>query len=76
MEEKDEREALDYDTLQERQDDELTALLDLRDAKGLKARLLEMNEFDVAEFLSELDAGRMLRVFLSFTSGRILLAWA
>ena len=63
MEEKDEREALDYDTLQERQDDELTALLDLRDAKGLKARLLEMNEFDVAEFLSELDAGRMLRVF-------------
>ena len=63
MEEKDEREALDYDTLQERQDDELTALLDARDAKGLKARLLEMNEFDVAEFLSELDAGRMLRVF-------------
>ena len=60
MEEKDEREALDYDTLQERQDDELTALLDARDAKGLKARLLEMNEF---EFLSELDAGRMLRVF-------------
>ena len=38
-------------------------LLDRRDMKQLQRRMEEMNEFDVAEFLSELDSSRMPMVF-------------
>lgn len=68
MEDKnDEREELatepDYDTLQEQRSDELMELLDKHEAKALRERLEEMNEFDVAEFLTEIDDARMPLVF-------------
>ena len=68
MEDKnDEREELatepDYDTLQEQRSDELMELLDRHEAKALRERLEEMNEFDVAEFLTEIDDARMPLVF-------------
>jgi len=63
----DEREELatepDYDTLQEQRSDELMELLDRHEAKALRERLEEMNEFDVAEFLTEIDDARMPLVF-------------
>lgn len=55
--------ALDFDLLVEKRSDELTALLDRRDMKQLKRRMEEMNEFDVAEFLSEIGDNRMPMVF-------------
>ncbi|MDO4361364.1 MAG: magnesium transporter [Eubacteriales bacterium] len=42
-------------------------LLDNRDMKQLQRRMEEMNEFDVAEFLSELDDNRMPMVFRLLT---------
>ena len=51
-------EAMDYDALQEQRNDELTALLDNRSMRTLKQRMEEMNEFDVAEFLSGIKAVR------------------
>ena len=54
---------LDFDTIQEKRTDELMELLDRRDMKQLQRRMEEMNEFDVAEFLSELDSSRMPMVF-------------
>ena len=56
-------EELDYETIQEKRNDELTALLDQRDMRRLKQRMEEMNEFDVAEFLSEIEDNRMPMVF-------------
>ncbi len=41
--------------------------LDNRDKKQLQRRMEEMNEFDVAEFLSELDDNRMPMVFRLLT---------
>lgn len=52
-----------YDAILDRQSDELQRLLDERNMKQLKASLEEMNEFDVAEFLTELDDSRMPMVF-------------
>ena len=53
-----ENKILDFDTIQEKRTDELMELLDRRDMKQLQRRMEEMNEFDVAEFLSELDSSR------------------
>ena len=57
------QEALNFDTIQERRTDELSALLDSRDMKQLQRRMEEMNEFDVAEFLTEIEDNRMPMVF-------------
>ena len=62
MEEKEkleQEEGLDYETLVEKQTDQLTELLDRRDMKELQRRMEELNEFDVAEFLSKIDDNRM-----------------
>jgi len=56
-------EGLDYDTIVEKQTDQLMALLDRRDMKELQRRMEELNEFDVAEFLSQIDDNRMPMVF-------------
>ena len=56
-------EAMDFDLLVEKRTDELTELLDRRDMKQLKRRMEEMNEFDVAEFLTEIGDNRMPMVF-------------
>ena len=53
----------DFESIHEKRTDELTALLDARDMKQLRKRMEEMNEFDVAEFLSEIDDKRMPMVF-------------
>ena len=58
-----ENQELDYETIQEQRTDELEELLDSRDMKGLQRRMEEMNEFDVALFLSELEDNRMPMVF-------------
>ena len=63
MDENEQRETVDYDSLQEKRSDELTALLDGRNMRKLKQRMEEMNEFDVAEFLSEIPDNRMPMVF-------------
>ncbi|MBR5094386.1 MAG: magnesium transporter [Oscillospiraceae bacterium] len=57
------QDGLDYEAIQEKRYDELTALLEKKDRKALQLRLEEMNEFDVAEFLTELDDALMLTVF-------------
>ena len=54
---------MDFEALVEQRTDELTELLDKRDMKQLKRRMEEMNEFDVAEFLSEIGDNRMPMVF-------------
>jgi len=54
---------MDYEAIQEKRSDELTALLDGRDMKQLQRRMEEMNEFDVAEFLSGIEDNRMPMVF-------------
>ena len=63
MDENEIREAVDYDSIQEQRSDELTALLDSRNMRTLKQRMEEMNEFDVAEFLSGIEDNRMPMVF-------------
>jgi len=56
-------EVMDYETMLEKRTDELTNLLDGRDMKQLQRRMEELNEFDVAEFLSEIEDNRMPMVF-------------
>ena len=63
LEENEILEAMDYEAIQEKQYDELTQLLEQKDRKTLRQRLEEMNEFDVAEFLAELEDAQMLAVF-------------
>ena len=63
MDENEHRDTLDYDSLQEKRTDELTDLLDSRNMRTLKQRMEEMNEFDVAEFLSGIQDNRMPMVF-------------
>ena len=58
-----EEEGLDYETLVEKQTDQLEELLDRHDMKELQRRMEELSEFDVAEFLSEIDDNRMPMVF-------------
>ena len=62
-EHRDTLDTLDYDSLQEKRTDELTDLLDSRNMRMLKQRMEEMNEFDVAEFLSGIQDNRMPMVF-------------
>lgn len=56
-------EPMDYEALQEKQSDELTELLDQKKMKELKLRMEDMNEFDLAEFLTGIDDKRMAMVF-------------
>ena len=55
--------SLDYEAIQERKNDELMELLDSRNVKELQRRMEEMNEYDVAQFLTELEDNRMPMVF-------------
>ena len=52
-----------YDAIVDEQTNELTELLESRNIKALKQRMEAMNEFDIAEFLSEIDDSRMPMVF-------------
>ena len=63
MDEFERTEEIDYEKLQERRNDELRELLDNRSMRALKQRMEEMNEFDVAEFLSGIEDNRMPMVF-------------
>lgn len=63
MDEKEIDAQIDYEAIQEQRTDELAELLDKRDMKGLQHRMEEMNEFDVAEFLTEIDDTKMPMVF-------------
>ncbi len=54
---------MNYESIQEKRNDELTALLDSRSMRQLKQQMEEMNEFDVAEFLSGIEDNRMPMVF-------------
>ena len=63
MDEMENRELMDFETIHEKRNDELTELLDKRDMKQLQRRMEEMNEFDVAEFLTEIEDNRMPMVF-------------
>ena len=53
----------DYESVQEQRTEALEELLERRDMKQLKTRMEELNEFDVAEFLSEIEDNRMPMVF-------------
>ena len=53
----------DYESIQEQRTEALEELLERRDMKQLKTRMEELNEFDVAEFLSEIEDNRMPMVF-------------
>lgn len=63
MDELENMEELDFEALHERQSDELRELLEAKQMKQLRARLENMNEFDVAEFLSELEDNQIPMVF-------------
>ena len=63
LDEMENREPMDFETIHEKRNDELTELLDKRDMKQLQRRMEEMNEFDVAEFLTEIEDNRMPMVF-------------
>ena len=55
----DNMENMDFEAMRDKQADELMQLLDERRMKELQLRLEDMNEFDVAEFLSEIGDNRM-----------------
>ena len=59
----DNMENMDFEAMRDKQADELMQLLDERRMKELQLRLEDMNEFDVAEFLSEIVDNRMPMVF-------------
>ena len=63
MDEQHDIDAVDFDVLHDKLSDELTELLDRRDMKTLQRRMEELNEFDVAEFLTEIEDNRMPMVF-------------
>ena len=56
-------ENMDFEAMHDRQFDELMELLDAHRMKELQLRLEYMNEFDVAEFLTEIGDNRMPMVF-------------
>ncbi len=56
-------ENMDFEAMHDRQFDELMELLDAHRMKELQLRLENMNEFDVAEFLTEIGDNRMPMVF-------------
>lgn len=55
--------SMDFETMHDRQFEELMELLNERKMKDLQMTLEEMNEFDVAEFLTEIGDNRMPMVF-------------
>ena len=59
----DNMENMDFEAMRDKQADELMQLLDERRMKELQLRLEDMNEVDVAEFLSEIGDNRMPMVF-------------
>ena len=59
----DNMENMDFEAMRDKQADELMQLLDERRMTELQLRLEDMNEFDVAEFLSEIGDNRMPMVF-------------
>ena len=59
----DNMENMDFEAMRDKQADELMQLLDERRMKELQLRLEDMNEFDVAEFLSEIGDNRKPMVF-------------
>lgn len=61
---------MDFETMHDRQFEELAGLLDAQRMKSLQNRLEEMNEFDVAEFLTEVDVQRMPMVFRLLSKGK------
>lgn len=61
---------MDFETMHDRQFEELAGLLDAQRMKALQNRLEEMNEFDVAEFLTEVDVQRMPMVFRLLSKGK------
>ena len=63
MEDMERTEAFDFDAYHEQKTDELTELLDSRDMKKLKSQMEELNDYDVAEFLTEIEDNRMPMVF-------------
>lgn len=63
MDEMETMETMDFEAIQEKRSDELAQLLERRDMKQLQRRMEEMNEFDVAEFLTEIEGNRMPMVF-------------
>ena len=52
-----------YEDLVEKRNDELMELLESRNMKQLRERMSEMQEFDVAEFLSSIEDNRMPMLF-------------
>lgn len=63
MDEQDMTGTVDYSAIHDRRSDELTELLDRHDMKRLQHRMEELNEFDVAEFLAQIEDNRMPMVF-------------
>ena len=55
--------ALVYDDIVEKRNDELLELLENHDMKQLRQRMDEMQDFDVAEFLSSISDNRMPMLF-------------
>ena len=55
--------AVVYEDIVDKRNDELMELLDNRNMKQLKERMDEMQEFDVAEFLSSIKDNRMPMLF-------------
>ncbi len=63
LEEKENLEALDYESIQEKRSDELMELLESHRIRELQQRMEEMKEFDLAQFLTGLEDNRMPMVF-------------
>ncbi len=63
MDELERSKVMDYDTLHDKRTDTLRELLENRDMKQLRRVMEDMNEFDAAEFLTEIDDNRMPMVF-------------
>ncbi len=63
MDEEERKEVIDFDAFHEKRTEELTELLDKRDMKQLRHRMEELYDYDVAEFLSQIEDNRMPMVF-------------
>ena len=63
LEENENLESLDYESIQEKRSDELMELLEEHNVRELQHRMEEMNEYDLAQFLTELEDNRMPMVF-------------
>ncbi len=63
MGEDEREEVFDFDSFHEKRTEELTELLDKRDMKQLRDRMEELNDYDVADFLAQIEDNRMPMVF-------------